>query len=93
MHSGGLHSHQPPGTSLRSSHRRPQAPHPKRKFLAASFKVPITYIPGPFKATLRDGVFLDLWRGDAKAPEISLRIQPAERTYLLLAFHAVSERP
>jgi hypothetical protein len=53
---------------------------------SASFKVPITCIAGPFKANLRDGVFLDLWRGDAKAPEISLRIKPNERAHLLLAF-------
>jgi hypothetical protein len=53
---------------------------------SSSFKVPITYIAGPFKATLRDDLFLDLWRGDTKAPEISLRIKPNERANLLLAF-------
>ena len=53
---------------------------------AESFEIPLTYIAGPFKATLRDDTFLDLWRGNAEKPEISLRIAPAERTHLLLAF-------
>lgn len=50
------------------------------------FEIPITYIAGPFKTTLRDGVFLDLWRGAAEIPEISLRIEPCEHEHLLLAF-------
>ena len=53
---------------------------------AESFEIPLTYIAGPFKATLRDDTFLDLWRGNAETPEISLRIAPAERTHLLLVF-------
>jgi hypothetical protein len=53
---------------------------------ADSFEVPLTHIAGPFKATLRDDTFLDLWRGNAEKPEISLRLAPAERTHLLLAF-------
>jgi hypothetical protein len=50
------------------------------------FEVPLTFIAGPFKATLRDGVFLDLWRGDGEKPKISVRINPAERKDLLLVF-------
>lgn len=53
---------------------------------STGFEIPITYIAGPYKATLRDDVFLDLWRGDAEVPEISLRIDPFEREHLLLAF-------
>lgn len=53
---------------------------------AESFEIPLTYIAGPFKATLRDDTFLDLWRGVSEKPEISLRIEAAERTNLLLAF-------
>ena len=51
-----------------------------------SFEVSLTYIAGPFKATLRDDTFLDLWRDNAERPEISLRLAPAERAHLLLAF-------
>jgi hypothetical protein len=51
-----------------------------------TFQVPITYIAGPFKATLRDDFFLDFRRGAEEVPEISLRIEPAERAHLLLVF-------
>jgi hypothetical protein len=53
---------------------------------STSFEVPLTYIAGPFKATLREGIFLDLWRGDGEKPEISVRILPAEHKDLLLVF-------
>gem|GEM_PF-1563154 len=53
---------------------------------SVAFEIPITYIAGPFKATLRDDTFLDLWRGNTEKPEISLRIEPDERAHLLLAF-------
>ena len=50
------------------------------------FEVPLTYIAGPFKTTLRKGGFLDLWRGEGKQPEISVRIKPSEQKDLLLVF-------
>jgi hypothetical protein len=50
------------------------------------FEVPLTYIAGPFKTTLRKGGFLDLWRGEGKQPEISVRIKPSEHKDLLLVF-------
>ncbi|MEX1048055.1 MAG: hypothetical protein WED15_00900 [Akkermansiaceae bacterium] len=49
-------------------------------------EVPLTFIAGPFEASLRDGVFLDLWQGAAEKPAISLKITPAEREHLLLVF-------
>jgi hypothetical protein len=35
---------------------------------------------------LRDGIFLDLWRGDGESPEISLPVAEHEREHLLLVF-------
>lgn len=49
-------------------------------------EVPLTFIAGPFKAPLRDGRFLDFWRGEGETPEISLPITEAERKDLLLFF-------
>ena len=49
-------------------------------------EVPLTFIAGPFDATLRDGKMLDLWQGAAEKPAISLEITPAEREHLLLVF-------
>jgi len=49
-------------------------------------EVPLTYIAGPFKAPLRNDRFLDLWRGGADQPEITLEITSAERSDLLLLF-------
>lgn len=49
-------------------------------------EVPLTFIAGPFEAPLRDGVFLDLWQGDAAKPTVSLRIEPQEHKHLLLVF-------
>jgi hypothetical protein len=54
-------------------------------------EVPLTFIAGPFKAPLRDGGFLDFWRGDSEKPEISLTITEAERKDLLLFFIPVKE--
>jgi hypothetical protein len=54
-------------------------------------EVPLTYIGGPHKAPLRDGRFLDFWRGDAERPEISLAITEAERKDLLLFFIPAKE--
>ncbi len=42
-------------------------------------EVPLTYIGGPYKAHLREGGFLDFWRGEGEKPEISLTITEAER--------------
>jgi len=53
-----------------------------------TLEVPLTYIAGPFKATLRDGRFLDFFRPGAERPEISLPIPPAMRKDLLLVFVA-----
>ncbi|MCH7228140.1 hypothetical protein [Haloferula sp. A504] len=49
-------------------------------------EVPLTYIAGPHQAPLRDGRFLDFWRGDAEKPEITLSLAEAERKDLLLIF-------
>jgi hypothetical protein len=49
-------------------------------------EVPLTHIAGPFKGTLRDGVFLDLWGGATEKPAISLEVKPSERDHLLLVF-------
>jgi len=49
------------------------------------FNVPLTHIAGPFEAPLREGM-LDLWRGEAETPEISIPIAPEEREHLLLVF-------
>lgn len=48
--------------------------------------VPLTYIAGPHKAGLRDGRFLDFWRGEGKKPELSVELLEAERKNLLLFF-------
>jgi hypothetical protein len=53
---------------------------------SAQIEIPLTYIGGPHKATLRDGRFLDLRRDSAKLPEISLPIAENEHTDLLLIF-------
>ncbi len=49
-------------------------------------EIPLTSIAGPFKVRLRDGRFLDFWRGDGETPEIVLTITEAERKDLLLFF-------
>lgn len=49
-------------------------------------KVPLTYIEGPFKATLRDDKFLDFFEDSAKAPALSTVIPPEMRKDLLLVF-------
>ncbi len=64
---------------------------PKFKAGAGSSKtdieVPLTYIAGPFKATLRDDRFLDLWDPTPGAkPSISVEVGPTERDHLLLVF-------
>jgi hypothetical protein len=54
--------------------------------LQTDVKVPLTHIAGPFKTRLREGGFLDFWRGSEEKPEISLRITEAEQKDLLLFF-------
>ncbi|MFZ9935987.1 MAG: hypothetical protein ACO3JG_02900 [Luteolibacter sp.] len=49
-------------------------------------EVPLTFIAGPFEASLRDGTMLDLFQGAAEKPAISLEIAPAEQEHLLLVF-------
>jgi hypothetical protein len=50
-------------------------------------EVPLTYIAGPFKATLRDARFLDLWDATpGEKPAMSVEIAAAERDHLLLVF-------
>jgi len=63
-------------------------------------EVPLTYIAGPFSATLRDDKFLDFFEGGAKVPAISTEIPvamlkdllvvfvPAEKGFKLLKIHA-----
>lgn len=53
---------------------------------AVEFEVPLTHIAGPYEAPLRDGAVLDLWRDGGESPELSVRIDPAEREHLLLVF-------
>jgi hypothetical protein len=58
---------------------------------AAKIEIPLTYIGGPHKATLRDGRFLDFRRDSAQLPEISLPIAENEHTNLLLIFIPVAQ--
>ncbi len=73
------------------------ADRPPPKFSAGTgeakveMEVPLTHIAGPFKAALRDGVYLDLWGDSAEKPAISLEIKPAERENLLLVFFPEGE--
>lgn len=53
--------------------------------------VPLTFIEGPHKASLRDERYLDFWRGKAEKPEISVSIGANERKDLLLIFIPVGE--
>ena len=53
----------------------------------ADIEVPLTFIAGPFKATLRDDKFLDLWdHTPGEKPAITVEIAAAEREHLLLVF-------
>jgi len=53
--------------------------------------VPLTFIEGPHKASLRDDRYLDFWRGNSERPEISVSIGENERKDLLLVFMPVGE--
>lgn len=62
-------------------------------------EVPLTYIAGPFSATLRDDKFLDFFEGNAEVPAISTEIPvtmlkdllvvfvPAEKGFKLMKIH------
>jgi len=54
-------------------------------------EVPLTFIAGPFDATLRDGKMLDFWQGGAEKPAISVEIGPNELEHLLLVFFQQDE--
>ena len=68
------------------------ADNPPPEFKAGSdagqvdLEIPLTYIDGPFKASLRDEQFLDFRRPGQEQPEISVTIGPNERKGLLLVF-------
>lgn len=49
-------------------------------------KIPLTYIAGPFTATLRDGKFLDFFQGEAEKPAVTAEIPAAMHQDLLIAF-------
>jgi hypothetical protein len=54
-------------------------------------KVPLTYIAGPFSATLRDDKYLDFFEPGAKVPVLSTVIAPELRKDLLVVFIPVKE--
>lgn len=60
--------------------------HAKSAGKQVEIEVPLTYIAGPFEATLRDGRMLDLWQDSSEKPAISVDITPSEREHLLLVF-------
>lgn len=62
-----------------------------KKGAGIEVKIPLTYIAGPFKATLREGGYLDFWQGGGDKPEISIRIGKKERKNLLLVFFSSKE--
>lgn len=49
-------------------------------------RVPLTYIAGPFTATLREDKYLDFFKAGAKEPVLSTVIPPEMRRDLLLVF-------
>jgi hypothetical protein len=54
-------------------------------------KVPLTYIAGPFSATLRDDKYLDFFEPGAKVPVLSTVVPPELQKDLLLVFIPVKE--
>ena len=54
-------------------------------------KVPLTYIAGPFTATLRDEQYLDFFEPGAKVPVLSTVVPPEMQKDLLLVFIPVKE--
>ncbi len=59
--------------------------------METAVKVPLTYIAGPFSATLRDGQYLDFFEPGAKEPVLSAAIPPELQKDLLLVFIPVKE--
>jgi hypothetical protein len=53
--------------------------------------VPLTYIAGPFTATLRDGKFLDFFEGAAEKPSLTVEIPTTTRKNLLIVFIPIEE--
>jgi hypothetical protein len=53
--------------------------------------VPLTFIDGPHKASLREDRYLDFWRGDGEKPEFSVAIEANEHKDLLLIFFPVGK--
>lgn len=53
--------------------------------------VPLTYIAGPFSATLRDGQYLDFFEPGTKEPVLSTAIPPEFQKDLLLVFIPLKE--
>jgi hypothetical protein len=54
-------------------------------------KVPLTYIAGPFSATLRDDQYLDFYEPGAKVPVLSTAVPPELQKDLLLVFIPLKE--
>ena len=54
-------------------------------------KVPLTYIAGPFSASLRDDKYLDFFEPGAKVPVLSTVVSPEVQKDLLLVFIPVKE--
>lgn len=54
-------------------------------------EVPLTYIAGPFSATLRDDKYLDFFEPGAKEPILSTVVAPELQKDLLLVFIPVKE--
>ena len=54
-------------------------------------KVPLTYIAGPFSATLRDDQYLDFFKPGVKVPVLSTEVPPELQKDLLLVFIPVRE--
>lgn len=57
----------------------------------SEIEVPLTYIAGPFTATLRDGQFLDFYSGASEKPSLSTQIPLGMRQDLLIAFVPTKE--
>jgi hypothetical protein len=53
--------------------------------------VPLTYIAGPFSATLRDDQYLDFFEPGGKVPVLSTSVPPGLQKDLLLVFIPVKE--
>jgi hypothetical protein len=63
----------------------------KNGSLETQVQVPLTYIAGPFSATLRDDKHLDFFQPGAKEPILSTVVPPEFQKDLLLVFIPVKE--